>query len=100
MAKVRWPHHVEVAAVKRRELGFAQPLHTRQDGSVNKSEREVGVLFHESGCPRNLARVGNVHLQTASVDIPHQAREAIVPGTELVLDFHQRADRHDPDFCC
>lgn len=41
-----------------------------------------------------------MYLQATGPDITHQSREAFAPGPQLVLDLHQRADRHDADLRC
>lgn len=80
MADVRGANDAEVAPVERRELRFAQPLDACQHARVNKPEREVGVLLYKRGHSCNLARVGNVYLQTTSPDVAHQSSETTPPG--------------------
>jgi hypothetical protein len=91
-------HDAEVASVKRGELRFSQSFHAGQDGRVDESERQVGILLDKGGGACEFGWVREMYLETSSLDISHQAGESAVPGSKLIFDLDERAHGDDPDF--
>lgn len=98
MTDVDWANNTEVSAIERGDLRLSEAFDARDDGRVDESKRKVGILLDKCAGARDLGGVGNVHLETCSLDIAHQAREPAVPWSQLILDLNQRAHRDDANF--
>jgi len=89
----------EVASVECREFRFPQTFDACQDSRIDEPQRKIAVLRDQGSGARELPWIGNVNLNAASINVGHQAGEPAVPGSQLIFDLHQSADRDDPDFC-
>ena len=71
---MRGPDDGEVSAVKRRDVRFAEPLGGRDDGCVDRSEREVGVRFDELRHPLEVRGSRRLEAEPAARRCSQQGR--------------------------